>query len=867
MQQQGYVTNVLMVDAGGEAAEDSLIGSTTINLVDGYDFNEGGGSFTIDDGDDVYSYLSVDMSNDTMTLAAPLDVDITQDTPILVYPRGQQKIAMVQLDDDDEGVRAIIPYSMTDRFDDGIRDVEDMESVFIDDESGRWEVTAVDEQIPSIDGGYFDPGTLPEPAPPVNPPPPVQVTVEGMATALMARTENIHASTEIRYYISTVDGFTPSPAELVATTSSIINVITALPDGSPLLPEVDYYVVVIATNAAGDAAPSAQAVGQLDLTVPTDYIMGEVVAGFVLTGSIQVGGDNLTIDAEDGIRINQADGGIIHFPRDGSAAKITAELVARSLIVENGADIFGESLLAGEIRIGASIEDPTEAPDVTFGYQTISDVSHLVSGLSLSGVCRNVADDGWVVIGNTTTGVVKRILIPDVVSTISVTTIPTAFDSRGIVKLGSSYYILRQISGGDISLIQYSSSWVFTNVAYIPTSGDPDYWPALGTDGTDLKVAYYSTFGNLAVATFDTSLAAVGSPYALDSTPSAFGHLSGYYEGSADFGSSRRVVTHHTLEPRVYSAVDAEEPDEDWTRYTSNIRGLCWDGTNFFMLTNLGRIQRLSQHVVRSVLSVGYAWETDTGTYRTDLSPLTALWREPRTYATVTGDPAPQAGSADVNAADTVAIYGVQGGGTMYLQDALPVGIKGMVLDILVASGTVAPTVNGFTAISTPGAIISSVADADGPIIDLGGGGPGRVGDLTWDADGDTGWLGEPNALTIGAGDVVASTGWTVQSGQYVQFGPIIALDLEVTRTGADMGPLSSGGNLSPDISICTGIPAAIRPTTQNAIGTLKRGGVQTGFCELTPAGVISFTDGMPSATYAGSSTAYKIRMVYCLGM
>src|SRR5690606_23299374 len=105
--------------------------------------------------EEVLVYLSVDFDTDMITLATPLTVAASGGDHVAVYPYGAQWVAMVDLADGDEGVRALI-VNEQERWRDGIRNEGEQESVLISDETGRWEVKSIDEEIPVLDGGFID---------------------------------------------------------------------------------------------------------------------------------------------------------------------------------------------------------------------------------------------------------------------------------------------------------------------------------------------------------------------------------------------------------------------------------------------------------------------------------------------------------------------------------------------------------------------------------------------------------------------------------------------------------------------------------------------------------------------------------------
>lgn len=130
-------------------------------------------------------------------------------------------------------------------------------------------------------------------------------------------------------------------------------------------------------------------------------------------------------------------------------------------------------------------------------------------------------------------------------------------------------------------------------------------------------------------------------------------------------------------------------------------------------------------------------------------------------------------------------------------------------------------------------------------------------------------WAAMAAAIDGGNVDIkpslTAAGGWTITSATAVKFGPFVHIYAVVVRTGADM-VIGSGGNLSPDVSVFTGVPAAYRPVSTTP-GTLWRIAIQSAVAQLTAAGAVAVTDGGPSMTLTGAGTIYQLRMTYVVGV
>lgn len=146
----GVISNVYVQAAKSELSADvpSLIG--VLPVVDAYPFEPTGGNLSLNGT--VYAYTSVDLEANTITLSGLLLATAFQDDEVAVYPAGSTKFAMLETNDGDEGVRAIVPFGLKDRLDDGIRDLADQESAAASDDTGRWQLESLDDEIVVITG-------------------------------------------------------------------------------------------------------------------------------------------------------------------------------------------------------------------------------------------------------------------------------------------------------------------------------------------------------------------------------------------------------------------------------------------------------------------------------------------------------------------------------------------------------------------------------------------------------------------------------------------------------------------------------------------------------------------------------------------
>lgn len=184
----GKVTAVVEKPIGTTLAVPALAGDTQIIVDDvsnGLAWPSGGirigdeitselKIYTVDDApDETIDVLddddAEDVSEGTLTLMTGLGLDETatlvngydQDTPVIFYPTVIEKIATVQLPDQEEELVLRVPHELHNKLPLNIRDNSTTETVELEFSDGEWVIADIVSQEPSVDGSYIDQATLP----------------------------------------------------------------------------------------------------------------------------------------------------------------------------------------------------------------------------------------------------------------------------------------------------------------------------------------------------------------------------------------------------------------------------------------------------------------------------------------------------------------------------------------------------------------------------------------------------------------------------------------------------------------------------------------------------------------------------------
>lgn len=138
-------------------------GTTTLVPVDAsvVDFDEEGGQFQHQPTSDIYSYTSVDIDAETITLSAGLPVGKTLSAghALYVYPRSDDYIADVAIDDvAADTVSARVPQMLRAILREG--DDSDSQLVQLEATGEEWEIVGLAGQAPGLETGVFYPGDI-----------------------------------------------------------------------------------------------------------------------------------------------------------------------------------------------------------------------------------------------------------------------------------------------------------------------------------------------------------------------------------------------------------------------------------------------------------------------------------------------------------------------------------------------------------------------------------------------------------------------------------------------------------------------------------------------------------------------------------
>ena len=756
---QGRIIEVSEQLLGSPLAADVAAAATSITVIDFADFNDSGGGtlqlYNPTTGTtETIAYSSGDDDTGVIQLSAATVNTYDTDSFVAVYPLAYEKVAQVVIDGEDDALAARVPHSLYDLLADGVRESTAQESVTVQvDRAGEWFVTDVVGKLPIQSGAYLDPTTIPDPVPIEPPAVSPAITTHGMPSSILLRAEAVEPATSIEYHASLTSGFTPGPTTLLPNTptKATVYVATSMPDGNAIPASTQVYFRTIATNAAGSAAASAEVVGLLNQDAIAELFAQILIAGAVEAKHIQFGTGYL--DADEGLVLPQPGGDTTRLTNDGvTPSTLAGFALLVGATVRDNLNLYGLSQLFGTMKMANGVSDPLVKAGMSRTWDGLV-VPDLAGGFpdTAHGIVTSVTDSTkWVVAGALFGGSTQIFNKSDGVQpgATNVSLGSTFNPTGGITAVGSNYYALGYDTARANAWYVYKLDTARAKVAEFFVASSFSSVPGIGTDGTNVLVAYTGSAGALKVRTYTTggSLSSDDTLLSSGSIPAGQEEVGGVYKGTADFGATRIIVAMQTGSIYAFTTAFARVITHEWGRaFSKRLRGLEWDGTQFQQLDNQGKIWHFEVgHVSTSTQYGGYTWydgDTSSGSsvHETKVSPFQSFSWPARSRLVITGQAAPDVGDTDSthrDKANLVRIYTGTTSGTMRLQNgggtnsALPLGVTELPIVGAPDTGSaLAPTSTSFGATSAaPGTFQSAALDGTStPITQLKGDGAARI--------------------------------------------------------------------------------------------------------------------------------------------
>lgn len=815
MSEQGKIKEVSWYPIKDFISAPAVAGGLVLSMDDVSTFDEAG---QIQIGLNIYTYIAKDEDSDVNTLTldptTPLLADVAFEDEVSFYPLTTEKMALVDPDDGQDWVRAVIDHSLQASIPEGVRDPGSEETAIMEIEEGQRVIKNILGREQVIDGTSIDPTTLPTAEPASDGLVPAKVTGVTAAGAIrsvvLSWPEVLNFDT-VTYQIfgSTEAGFVPGPANLVGEVAGNLffaqkvydATIGGLVDLDPTKGPYRFRVLSIDEDGPAEEYSDEVSATPLQITSP-DIATNAVVAASILAGSVTADkfaavmiiasklllGDRITQSDLDGIEI-RTDTGVIKFPSDGTAAMIYSDLIAFSLEVRNSLNVRGpDNFLAGTLTSASGILDPVAAPTLSnyWTYTQITPIGGEADFTDAVAIC--TADEG-----NTSVGGWRYLDQYGLVYAYD----PVTFDSIvqvwrwspdgtqvkikdlftgtsepvwDINQFGASMVSHNDASGTannhfiTMFMINTDGSWSwkirkydknFNFVADYPVQATGigfDEIPVIGNNITNngLVMAWKrASDSKLCIRTVsDTGVqgAVVASTATITKNPS-------FINGSAS-GVGYNVAIDNVLQryTTALARVTADDFAHSSARGSKTIYGESADfWESFVELDDDGKLWHYTWYTEHRTVKGLHTWYDGDplGTYGAGGE---SKGSQVRTFNLSAGAfcrvdiPAPPDGG-DPDDPDRVRLYMNDDGTAVYnLIGALAVGQLSTYISDIGAS-TPPPAVSAFA--GRPGAVGRFKAAKNNlngvPVWDLFGNGPGRVGPLEWDQDGndltDTGWL------------------------------------------------------------------------------------------------------------------------------
>lgn len=574
-------------------------------------------------------------------------------------------------------------------------------------------------------------------------------------------------------HISATSGFTPDSTTKAGETVGSIFTIKALPGDPPPDPDTPdprqfdydsvYYVKIVAKDADGSAAPSAEATGNV-IQIPAGSLgVDTVTAREVVSGSFtgeEFAGEVAVFSqfktAVTGQRLEWGIAGIQQFrsdntrrfyvpPTDEEDIFIDAQVRARGLQVTGGASFEGTQNSIekeGALRLASGVSSSSiNTPQASVYYDTIR--FNMPSGLAPAGTLGNF------------------VLNPTEVNSIAWTPASKIKVYQYRANQGTRIWQFNPVNGNYESHIDFpdyeimGEAWDPSNPAdgYMLFRWMPDAnggknglqyyvahanvfnkysraestrFPTIGWVGSNFFVAevIVGTPGKVQVRQYSPTLGAnqgnLPAPLSTFQTSTALSYLAirpqalfGNFAGGV--GGNRFVVSENGGAANIYSFDSSGNwlLDDQFEAPTTK-RGILYDGSNFWTYGNDGNLYKHStfmwNQATSSKLWTQLTLRDNVGTtHETTPGPTGSLTMKRRANIKVTFPPLPFAGTGNPEDPDRWVFYAGRGASqpansAMWKQSEAVSGVTSTVYSSLVTSGTNPPTSNNFPG-ATPGEI------------------------------------------------------------------------------------------------------------------------------------------------------------------
>lgn len=674
---RGLVESVFTEPVGSSVVADST--GTTVTVDEGAVFV---GAAQVEIADAEYGLVSVD--EDELTLDDSVSVE--EGEQVFVFPYLPERLALVSVDDG-ETVSARVPHALSALLADGDRVDVDREVVVLASDDAGYFVSDVLTRNPQIEAsllvGELPPGmgTTPTDVEPAYSP--VPVTRGGLGLILVSWEPVVNASPVVYdVYMGATDGFTADSSSLLQSTAASMVSVRALPDGTVLSYDTDYFFKLVARSGSLAAAEAGPVAGRMDQAGSPDIVAGSVTAEklastIVLAGEIATApsGARVRLSAGQGLEgFGSAGDTVFHLPvvpdEDGNLiASVKADAVLRSATVEDRLSVRGqgnEFSKGSLVKLASGTTAPQVSPSASVQWPTNTALGRNANFPGTGFNPRSWFFDGskWWSTRSAYSGWLNRYDLSggSFVEDYDIFWSTYQYPLGGVAVLGGKTYSLVLDATRDLQW------WVFKHD--IATKSKEAEWkfsdysandPVIGLKGSNLLIAQVnSSTSKIDFKEYTTAGSLVGT-VSSDVTTSNTGLRAVLY-GSFDFGGDRYVVASHTWsEVRVFNSSGVRQTNDEFPVPAVGIDGLGWDSVNnYFMSTSVATVYRHTNQTWSGGLTrrqwVAHSWFDSntggTGQHETLISEPQSYTMNKRAAFTVTAPPLP---APDIiNPADSV---------------------------------------------------------------------------------------------------------------------------------------------------------------------------------------------------------------------